>query len=144
MLDARSAAAWLRWAALPLAFCVAAMPASAQQRFDIAGLWKTHDPGASVRIARCGRGYCGTLASVGEGTVDVNNPNPALRNRRLVGLTVFSAGTPIPNGQRGQLYNPRDGRTYSGSLTAIGPDTLTVSGCVLGMFCRSQTWARIR
>ena len=119
-------------------------PVQAQQRLDIAGLWQTQDPGASVRIARCGSGYCGTLASVGEGTVDVNNPNPALRSRRLVGLPVFSAGTPIPNGQSGSLYNPRDGKTYSGSLTATGPTTLTVSGCVLGVLCRSQTWTRIR
>lgn len=122
----------------------APIPAPAQQRPDLSGLWKTEEPGASVRIARCGPGFCGSLASVNEGTVDVNNPNPALRNRRLIGLQVFSAGTPIPNGQSGGLYNPRDGKTYSGSLTATGPNTLTVSGCVLGVLCRSQTWTRLR
>ena len=127
-----------------LIFLLLTGAAQAQKGADITGLWATEERGASVRITRCGRGFCGTLASTGEGTVDENNPNPALRNRRLVGLPVFGAGTPVPGGQEGSLYNPRDGKTYSGRLTVKGPDALVVSGCVLGILCRSQTWTRLR
>lgn len=129
---------------VPLMVLALATPAWAQTNADMSGLWATSEPGATVRIARCGRGFCGSLASVGEGTVDVNNPNPALRNRRLVGLQVFAAGAPIPNGQDGTLYNPKDGKTYSGRLVMKGPNAIEVSGCVLGILCRSQNWSRLR
>ena len=132
-------------AGLAILLCLApTMAARAQTGADLAGLWRTEEPGATVRIARCGRGWCGSLASTGEGTVDQNNPDPRLRTRRLVGLAIFGAGTPIPNGQEGNLYNPRDGKTYSGKLVLAGPGLLTVSGCVLGFLCRSQTWTRLR
>ena len=42
----------------------------------------------------------------------------------------------------GSLYNPNDGKTYSGSLTIKGPNLVEVSGCVMSVFCKSQTWKR--
>ena len=56
----------------------------------------------------------------------------------------MQAGTPSGEGFEGSLYNPKDGKTYSGSLTPKGPDTVEVSGCVLSVICKRQTWRRMR
>ncbi len=50
------------------------------------------------------------------------------RRRRLLGVS----------------YNPNDGKTYSGSLKLTGPDSLEVSGCVMSVFCKRQTWTRVK
>ncbi len=124
----------VRSTAVALCLGLSAGSALAQKAADPSGLWLTP----------CGAGYCGTLASIGGGELDVNNPDPALRSRKLVGIQILDARTPASGSYEGSLYNPKDGKTYSGSLTPKGPDTLEVAGCVLGVLCKRQTWTRVR
>jgi uncharacterized protein (DUF2147 family) len=42
----------------------------------------------------------------------------------------------------GQVYNSRDGRTYSGSFTLTGANSAELKGCVAAVFCKSETWTR--
>lgn len=119
-------------------------PVFAQKGTDLAGLWQTENAGSTVRIARCGAGYCGTIAATPGPGLDAKNPDPALQSRKLVGVQIMSAGTPSGEGFEGSLYNPNDGKTYAGSLTPKGPDTVEVAGCVLSVLCKRQTWRRIR
>ena len=66
-----------------------------------------------------------------------------MRARPVVGLRLTSDMLPSGDGYSGTLYNPQDGRTYSGRLRIVGPASLELSGCVLGgLICRSQTWKR--
>lgn len=118
--------------------------AVAQKAADLSGVWQTETAGSTVRIARCGGGYCGTIAATAGSGVDAQNPDPALRSRKLVGVQIMQAGTPSGAGFEGSLYNPNDGKTYAGSLTPKGPDTVEVAGCVLSVLCKRQTWRRIR
>ncbi|CAO4145173.1 DUF2147 domain-containing protein [Methylorubrum thiocyanatum] len=118
--------------------------AQAQKAADLSGVWQTETAGSTVRIARCGGGYCGTIAATAGSGVDAQNPDPALRSRKLVGVQIMQAGTPSGAGFEGSLYNPNDGKTYAGSLTPKGPDTVEVAGCVLSVLCKRQTWRRIR
>ncbi|MGW5957269.1 DUF2147 domain-containing protein [Methylorubrum thiocyanatum] len=118
--------------------------AVAQKAADLSGVWQTETAGSTVRIARCGGGYCGTIAATAGSGVDAQNPDPALRSRKLVGVQIMQAGTPNGAGFEGSLYNPNDGKTYAGSLTPKGPDTVEVAGCVLSVLCKRQTWRRIR
>ena len=118
--------------------------AVAQKAADLSGVWQTETAGSTVRIARCGGGYCGTIAATAGSGVDAQNPDPALRSRKLVGVQIMQAGTPSGTGFEGSLYNPNDGKTYAGSLTPKGPDTVEVAGCVLSVLCKRQTWRRIR
>lgn len=118
--------------------------ARAQKASDLSGVWQTETAGSTVRIARCGGGYCGTIAATAGSGVDAQNPDPALRSRKLVGVQIMQAGTPSGAGFEGSLYNPNDGKTYAGSLTPKGPDTVEVAGCVLSVLCKRQTWRRIR
>ena len=116
--------------------------AQAQKGTDPSGLWITETGASKVRIAPCGGGYCGTLASTSGPGVDTNNPDPGLRARKLVGVQIFSAGTASGDGYEGSLYNPQDGKTYSGTVTPKGPNSLEVAGCVLRVLCKRQTWRR--
>ncbi|WP_342151360.1 DUF2147 domain-containing protein [Methylorubrum sp. SB2] len=119
-------------------------PALAQKAGDLSGVWQTETAGSTVRIARCGAGYCGTIAATPGPGLDSQNPDASLRSRKLVGVQIMQAGTPSGEGFEGSLYNPKDGKTYSGSLTPKGPDTVEVAGCVLSVICKRQTWRRMR
>lgn len=118
--------------------------AQAQRDLDLAGLWQSETPGSTVRLARCGAGWCGTFAATAGTGVDAQNPDPSLRGRKLVGVSIMKADTPSGDGFEGSLYNPKDGKTYSGSLTPKGPNTVEVAGCVLSVICKRQTWQRVR
>lgn len=118
-------------------------PVSAQKAADPTGLWLTETGDSKVRIAKCGSGYCGVLASVSGAGLDAKNPDASLRGRSLVGVQIMNARTPTGEGFEGSLYNPNDGKTYSGSLTIKGPDRVEVAGCVMSVFCKRQTWKRV-
>ncbi|MFY8195787.1 MAG: DUF2147 domain-containing protein, partial [Novosphingobium sp.] len=70
---------------------------------------------------------------------DVNNPDPALRKRKLVGLPILTGFVADGNKWRGKIYDPESGRTYRSIVTAGKNGTLSVEGCI-AMFCQAQTW----
>lgn len=77
--------------------------------------------------------------------LDRLNPDPSLRGRRIVGIRIFGNGQPARDGWVGTLYNPLDGKTYTGKMRVKSPGELELSGCVLaGLLCQSQVWTRIR
>ncbi|MGU3537819.1 DUF2147 domain-containing protein [Methylobacterium sp. A54F] len=121
---------------------VCAGAAQAQKGGDPAGLWLTETGDSKVRLARCGAGYCGTIASTSGKGLDSNNPDPNLRGRSVVGVQIVNAARQTADGYEGTLYNPKDGKTYSGTLKLTGPATLEVAGCVMSVFCKRQTWKR--
>lgn len=120
-----------------------AAPASAA----VEGRWRT-PAGATVEVAPCGQALCGTIvqappAANGAVPRDMRNPDPALRNRPIVGVRLLSGFR--REGERwtgGRIYNPQDGRTYRSDLRLEGNE-LKVRGCVL-VACRTQTWTRVR
>ncbi|MFE1599971.1 DUF2147 domain-containing protein [Methylobacterium sp. ID0610] len=120
-------------------------PAFAQPLTDPSGTWLTPGRDAQIRIARCGEGYCGTIAKILTGeTKDVNNPDPSLRARSLIGVALSRDMRPTTEGWEGSLYNFRDGKTYTGKLAMKSANTLELSGCVLGgLFCKKQMWSRV-
>ncbi|WP_187273464.1 DUF2147 domain-containing protein [Methylobacterium bullatum] len=115
----------------------------AQKGADPSGVWLTENGDSKVRIARCGGGYCGTLVSVPGKGLDSKNPDASLQSRSLIGVQIMNAATPSGDGYEGSLYNPNDGKTYSGSLTVKGPNVVEVAGCVMSVFCKRQTWKRV-
>jgi uncharacterized protein (DUF2147 family) len=135
-----------------LACALAAAPLAAQPAATAAmqGDWITADKRGQIRIERCSAGdarLCGTLVwmqpAPGDATIDVNNPDPAKRNRPLLGMQVLTELTPEPDGRlRGKAYNSDDGRTYDITVRTKGPQ-IEVQGCVLGFLCSSETWTRL-
>jgi uncharacterized protein (DUF2147 family) len=111
---------------------------------DPSGTWLTETGTSKVRIAPCGGGYCGTIVSAPGKGLDAKNPDPNLRARSVVGVQILSAPQADGAGFSGTLYNPNDGKTYSGSLKLTGANTLEVAGCVMSVFCKRQTWTRVK
>jgi uncharacterized protein (DUF2147 family) len=119
---------------------------------DAKGDWVVADGTTVVRIDTCAEGLCGILALGKDpkgawvkdlpGT-DTNNPDPAKRSRPLSGLQIILGMKPAGADRwDGEIYNPQDGKTYSGHLILKSPDILRIEGCVLGFLCGGEDWTR--
>ena len=117
-------------------------PALAQSG-DPSGTWLSQSGETRVRIAKCGAAHCGTIVASAM-PKDVNNPDASKRERSLVGVQMISGLQSAGEGAwSGSLYNYTDGKTYSGKMRLVSPAALELSGCVMGVICRSQTWSRV-
>ncbi|MEH2566592.1 DUF2147 domain-containing protein [Bradyrhizobium sp. AZCC 2289] len=126
------------------------LPARAQTAGDPSGLWLTQAGDAKVRVSKCGAGICGVVVwlrepadpATGKPQVDDKNPNPALRQRPMIGLPLFGGmRASAPGKWSGQIYNADDGSTYASNVSVTGQDTLRVEGCV-GALCGGENWTR--
>lgn len=117
---------------------------------DPTGLWQTSTNGGQVRIVRCGQALCGTLVTsdtirANPNTLDEHNADRAQRGRPLRNLPMLRGFVGGPTEWTGgSVYNPADGRTYRGTITLQGDNTLRLRGCVVAPLCRTQTWTRIQ
>lgn len=122
-----------------------ASPLLAAQPVD--GRWLTEDRDAVITIGDCGRTKCGKITKFlvappqGVDQRDVNNSDPKLRNRKLLGMPVLTGFTEDGNEWRGQIYDPKSGKSYRSVIRRVNGSTLEVKGCI-GPFCQSQTWKR--
>jgi Uncharacterized protein conserved in bacteria (DUF2147) len=56
-----------------------------------AGTWRDNEKGSVIKIYECGGGMCAQVLKPYEAKAkDINNPNPALRGRAVVGLTFMN------------------------------------------------------
>ena len=122
---------------------------------DPVGKWLTKDGKATVAIARCSDALCGTIVALkepndpatGKPKTDVNNPEARKRGRPMIGVQIVFDMKPNgkPDAWDGQVYNAEDGKTYTGSITLTGANTLDLKGCALGgLVCKTQTWTRTK
>jgi uncharacterized protein (DUF2147 family) len=125
-----------------LGLCLLTGAAQAQSS-DPSGIYLSETGETRVRIAKCGSAYCGTILAVKGEAKDVNNPDTGMRGRDLVGIRMISEILPAGEGFRGQLYNYKDGKSYTGKMSFKG-SAMQLSGCILGgLICRSQTWTKV-
>ena len=126
-----------------MAFAVGS-PAFAAQ--PVTGAWLTDAKDGIIEIAPCGAKLCGRLVKMlapPKGPpIDRNNPDPALRNRPLLGMAVLTGFTADGDVWRGSGYDPKVGKSYATTLQRTGPNTLKIKGCVFGFLCRSAIWTR--
>jgi sterol desaturase/sphingolipid hydroxylase (fatty acid hydroxylase superfamily) len=127
--------------------------ANAQPRSEIAGNWATRGFGSIVQFRPCAHApdaMCGRIVwlwepndSQGRARTDNRNPDHALRSRSLIGVEIVSGlRESAPQvWSEGSVYNPDDGRTYTGSIR-LRNGVLELRGCALGVFCETQTWRR--
>jgi uncharacterized protein (DUF2147 family) len=99
------------------------------------GLWKNED--AKIEIFKDGEKLDGKIAALnekhtedGQKKTDIHNPDPAKRERPLIGLVVMRGISPDgPSKWDGGIaYDPTTGNTYSVSLEYDGGNTLKVRG----------------
>jgi uncharacterized protein (DUF2147 family) len=120
-----------------------ALPAFA---FDPTGDWRVADGVATIRVAQCNGSMWGVVVWEKEpGGRDSNNPDASKRNRPTLGMPILLDMTKKAGIDEwdGQVYNAKDGQTYSSSITPNDPDHLQIRGCVLGFLCGGETWTRV-
>ncbi len=139
----------LRWALFAAAVYVGSTTFAFAE--SPAGVWRLSSGKVTVRIAYCGGlRLCASIINLarpldkkGQPKVDRENPNPALRNRRLIGIVVASGMAPAGvNRWKGRIYNADDGGTYSAEAVLSG-NSLTITGC-WGPFCKKNRFNRLQ
>ena len=87
------------------------------------GLWKTAS-GETAEIAPCPQSFCITL-----------------KTGRFTGRMIGHF-KPANGRFEGQITDPSNNKTYDGHATVAG-NTLKLSGCVMKLLCKTQTWTRL-
>jgi uncharacterized protein (DUF2147 family) len=125
---------------------LAAAVAYAQTAEDAFGVWENPENKSHTEFYKCGEGVCGKIVKVVDGQkTDDKNPDPAKRDRPIVGLVIMQGAKKTgPNAWAGQLYNRADGKSYSGTLTVKSKTALDLSGCVAAVFCKTTTMTRVK
>jgi len=138
-------------ALLAVAMMSSANRGEAASPADPSGTWLVEDGRARVRLERCGTArdnICGFIVWMkspvdgrGEPYRDSKNPDPDKRARTLLGHQLLMGLRATPDGRfAGDIYNAEDGKFYSVSLWRESSDRLKLKGCLIGLFCQTQTW----
>ena len=132
---------------LGAAFALMTFPALAAT--PVTGKWITAEKDSIIEIGACGDKVCGRVLRVmkmmsnGKMPLDANNPDPALRDRSVQGMTILSGFTDGGSLWNGRIYDPKSGKTYKSKLTRNPDGTLKVQGCI-GFLCKAYTWTAVR
>jgi uncharacterized protein (DUF2147 family) len=113
---------------------------------DPTGEWKVADGVANIRVAECNGSMWGAVAwEKMPGGRDKNNPDVSKQNRPTLGMPILIDMKKKPGVDQweGQVYNAKDGQSYSSTIKPAGPDQLEIQGCVLGFLCGGETWTRV-
>jgi uncharacterized protein (DUF2147 family) len=126
-----------------------ALSASAQAAAPVTGKWITQSKDGVVEIYQCGATICGKIAKflvmppAGAGAKDINNPDKALRSRTILGMNILTGFKAAGDEWKGQIYDPKSGKTYRSVVYKGKSGNLVVKGCI-GPFCQAQTWTAAR
>ena len=109
------------------------------------GEWLVANGDARIKIEPCANALWGVIAWTREPGIDINNPDPAKRERPMVGVPILRAMKPVsPNKWEGEVYNAQNGKMYSANISLVSDDVLKIQGCVLGgIFCGGENWTRV-
>jgi uncharacterized protein (DUF2147 family) len=117
----------------------AGAPAPASARGNLEGRWKNGK--MEILIRPCGGALCGTVvkaspkqqakAQSGSGT-------------NLLGSRVISNIRPTGAGvYKADVYVADRDMNARGTIRQVGPNRLTVRGCVFGFLCKTTNWDRV-
>lgn len=135
--------------AVLVAGCASAVADEASAADGILGVWATEDNEAHVEIYERDGEYHGKFVwfqnEPRDGGPDEENPDPDLRDRRLLG-TDFILGFRV-DGKKwkgGRIYNPEDGKSYAADLELEG-EVLKLRGWLgVRLLGRTVEWTRVR
>src|SRR6201999_4534528 len=113
---------------------------------DPTGDWRVADGVADIRVAECNGSMWGVVAwEKVPGGHDSNNPDVSKQSRLTLGMPILLDMKKKPGVDQweGQVYNAKDGQSYSSTIRPIGSDQLEIRGCVKGFLCGGETWSRV-
>jgi uncharacterized protein (DUF2147 family) len=133
----------------------------AQNPEAIVGKWWNQEKEAQIEIYVCEGKYCGKIARLkqpnypaddpkgmgGKPRIDRENPDPSKRERPILGMNLLWGFT-YSGGNRwedGQIYDPREGKTYKCKMTLETPDHLKVRGFIgISLIGKTNEWTRVK
>ncbi|MFE1600523.1 DUF2147 domain-containing protein [Methylobacterium sp. ID0610] len=118
------------------------------------GTWLTEDGRARVRTEHCGpqnAHLCGYVVWMrkpkdddGKMRLDRENPDPQKQARQVVGHQMLLGLKRNDAGRyEGKVYNADNGKFYDVQVWSETAGELTVKGCMLALFCGSQSWKQV-
>jgi uncharacterized protein (DUF2147 family) len=113
---------------------------------DPTGDWRVADGVANIRVAECNGSMWGAVSwEKTPGGRDTNNPDVSKQNRPTLGMPILIDMKKKPGVDQweGQVYNAKDGQSYSSTIKPISADQMEIQGCVLGFLCGGETWTRV-
>ena len=141
-----------------MAFALASPASGASERAvteEVRGLWvdsrEADKQKVAVWIEDCDGLLCGRIywlkkpLSSGEPKRDRKNPDAALRERPLCGLTILTGFRRANENtwSAGRVYNPNDGRTFSSTMRLENDGSLSIRGYVgVSLFGKTVQWVR--
>lgn len=116
----------------PLALATLIGAATAAHAFDPWGVWIREEGGTKFDFYNCDNKLCAKV-------VEVEKPE----ERSGIGTVILrNADKKSDNNWAGEIFNPKDGKTYTGKVKLEKAGELTLSGCLLGFLCKGETWKR--
>lgn len=119
----------------------------------IVGVWKTGEGNALVRIYKNGENFQGKIVWLKEPIdpetnkpkLDKNHPEESSRTRPILGLINIWGFTYKEKNiwDNGNIYDPKNGNTYSCTMKLTNANTLEVRGYIgVSLIGRTDTWTR--
>ena len=74
-----------------------------------------------------------------------NNPDLNLRKKPVLGLEIVKGFAYAGDSKwvDGKVYDPKNGKTYSGKMTLVSPNQLNLRGFIgISLLGRTTTWTR--
>ncbi|MDZ7906608.1 MAG: DUF2147 domain-containing protein [Cypionkella sp.] len=105
----------------------------------VEGVWKTKpdDNGnfGHIKVTSCGAAICGTLIK------SFDKSGAPMKSDNIGKKIIWDM---VPNGTYGggKIWSPDRDKTYNSKMTLSG-NSLSVSGCVLGICRDGGTWSRV-
>ena len=130
---------------LSTAFRPVAAPPAPTPADAILGRWMTSDKSGIIQIYAQQGVYAGKIVGPDAPRLDTKNPDPALRKRSLMGVVLLQ-GFRYDDGtwEKGTIYDPKDGKTYSCVLRLKNAGAMEVRGYVgISLFGRTEIWTRV-
>jgi uncharacterized protein (DUF2147 family) len=130
--------------------CLLALAANAGVDTDIAGIWWSPQKDAKIEffIDTSGK-LAGRLIAMPVKTaanMDVHNPEEAQRQRRVLGLVIFSGFRQVTKNHwvDGKVYDPESGGTFSAQIRLEDGDRMMMRGYLgLQLFGRTENFRRV-
>ncbi|MEN8116615.1 MAG: DUF2147 domain-containing protein [Bacteroidota bacterium] len=131
-----------------------ALTGFAQEANKIVGIWWNDEKTTKIEVEKKDGKYIGTIVYMipekyenGEPPKDDENPDPALRNRSVVGLQILNSfiyDSKKEEWKDGSIYDPKSGKTYDCYAWLEGDDLLKLKGFVAGIrwMGKSSEWYR--
>lgn len=124
----------------------------AQSETRVLGLWYNTEKTAQVEITQNGSEFLGKIVWLqdpspeGKPATDKENPDPKLKQRPLMGLSLLK-GLKYSGGiwKGGEIYDPKTGKTYSCEIKLKSDSVLEVKGYIGFSFVgKTVQWTKVK